>query len=81
MRFFEAAPGRARSIKKNFCVGFPFFTSKWNYCRVIGPQNKIFIKNQLNLLLSLKNALVRENNLEERTFYRTILVFLSLPGF
>jgi hypothetical protein len=27
MRFFEAAPGRARAIKK-FFAGFPFFTSK-----------------------------------------------------
>jgi hypothetical protein len=50
MRFFEAAPGRARAIKKIFFAGFPFFTSKWNYCRVTGPQNKIFIKNQLTLI-------------------------------
>jgi hypothetical protein len=28
MHFFEAAPGRARAIKKNFFAGFPFFTSK-----------------------------------------------------
>jgi hypothetical protein len=28
MRFFEAAPGRARAIKKIFFAGFPFFTSK-----------------------------------------------------
>jgi hypothetical protein len=28
MRFFEAAPGRARAIKKNFFAGFPFFASK-----------------------------------------------------
>jgi hypothetical protein len=28
MRFFEAAPGRARAIKKIFLAGFPFFTSK-----------------------------------------------------
>jgi hypothetical protein len=28
MRFFEAAPGRARAIKQNFFAGFPFFTSK-----------------------------------------------------
>jgi hypothetical protein len=28
MRFFEAAPGQARAIKKNFFAGFPFFTSK-----------------------------------------------------
>jgi hypothetical protein len=28
MRFFEAAPGRAHAIKKNFFAGFPFFTSK-----------------------------------------------------
>jgi hypothetical protein len=28
MRFFEAAPGRARAIKKKFFAGFPFFTSK-----------------------------------------------------
>jgi hypothetical protein len=27
-RFFEAAPGRARAIKKIFFAGFPFFTSK-----------------------------------------------------
>jgi hypothetical protein len=27
MGFFEAAPGRARAIKKNFFAGFPFFTS------------------------------------------------------
>jgi hypothetical protein len=33
-----------------FYAGFSFFTSKWNYCRVTGPQNKIFIKNQLTLL-------------------------------
>jgi hypothetical protein len=52
MRFFEAAPGPARAIKKKFFAGFPFFTSKWNYCRVTGPQNKIFIKNQLTLLLN-----------------------------
>jgi hypothetical protein len=43
-------PGRARAIKKNFLAGFPFFTSKLNYCRVTGPQNKIFIKNQLTLM-------------------------------
>jgi hypothetical protein len=53
MRFFEAAPGRARAIKKKFFAGFAFFTSKWNYCRVTGPQNKIFIKNQLTLLYSI----------------------------
>jgi hypothetical protein len=52
MRFFEAAPGRAHAIKKNFFAGFAFFTSKWNYCRVTGPQNKIFIKNQLTLIYS-----------------------------
>jgi hypothetical protein len=40
---------RARS-KKFFFAGFRFSTSKWNYCRVTGPQNKIFIKNQLTLL-------------------------------
>jgi hypothetical protein len=51
MRFFEAAPGRARAIQKIFFAGFLFFTSKWNYCRMTGPQNKIFIKNQLTLLL------------------------------
>jgi hypothetical protein len=28
MLFFEAAPGRARAIKKIFFDGFPFFTSK-----------------------------------------------------
>jgi hypothetical protein len=28
MRFFEAAPGRARAIKKKFFAGFAFFTSK-----------------------------------------------------
>jgi hypothetical protein len=28
MRFFEAAPGRARAIKKFFFAGFLFFTSK-----------------------------------------------------
>jgi hypothetical protein len=28
MRFFEAAPGQARTIKKNFLAGFPFSTSK-----------------------------------------------------
>jgi hypothetical protein len=28
MRFFEAAPGRARAIKKIFLAGFAFFTSK-----------------------------------------------------
>jgi hypothetical protein len=28
IRFFEAAPGRARAIKTNFFAGFPFFTSK-----------------------------------------------------
>jgi hypothetical protein len=50
VRFFKAAPGRARTIKKIFFAGFPFFTSKWNYCRVTGPQKKIFIKNQLTLL-------------------------------
>jgi hypothetical protein len=50
MSFFEAAPGRARAIKKFFFAGFAFFTSKWNYCRVTGPQNKIFIKNQLTLV-------------------------------
>jgi hypothetical protein len=47
---FEAAPGRPHAINKNFFAGFPFFTSKWNYCRVTGPQNKIFIKNQLTLV-------------------------------
>jgi hypothetical protein len=58
MRFFEAAPGRARATKKIFFAGFPFFTSKWNYCRVTGPQNKIFIKNQLTLLCSASNMRV-----------------------
>jgi hypothetical protein len=28
MHSFEAAPGRARAIKKKFFAGFPFFTSK-----------------------------------------------------
>jgi hypothetical protein len=28
MRFFEAAPGRARAIKQIFFAGFPFFTAK-----------------------------------------------------
>jgi hypothetical protein len=28
MRFFEAAPGQARTIKKKFFAGFPFFTSE-----------------------------------------------------
>jgi hypothetical protein len=28
MPFFEAAPGRARAIKKKFFVGFPFFKPK-----------------------------------------------------
>jgi hypothetical protein len=28
MRFFEAAPGRVRAIKKYFFAGFAFFTSK-----------------------------------------------------
>jgi hypothetical protein len=28
MRFFEAAQGRARAIKKHFFAGFPFFTPK-----------------------------------------------------
>jgi hypothetical protein len=28
MRFFEAMPGRARAIEKNFFAGFAFFTSK-----------------------------------------------------
>jgi hypothetical protein len=28
IRFFEAAPGQARAIKKIFVAGFPFFTSK-----------------------------------------------------
>jgi hypothetical protein len=28
MPFFEAVPGRARAIKKNFFTGFTFFTSK-----------------------------------------------------
>jgi hypothetical protein len=28
MRFFEAAPGRARAIKQIFLAGFAFFTSK-----------------------------------------------------
>jgi hypothetical protein len=50
MRFFEAAPGRLRAIKTFFLAGFPFFTSNWIYCRVTGPQNKIFIKNQLTLV-------------------------------
>jgi hypothetical protein len=50
MCFFEVAPGRARAIKKFVFAGFAFFTSKWNYCRVTGPQNKIFVKNQLTLL-------------------------------
>jgi hypothetical protein len=50
MHFFEAEPGRACVIKKNFFAGLPFFTSKWNYSRVTGPQNKIFIKNQLTLV-------------------------------
>jgi hypothetical protein len=52
MRFFEAMPGRAREIKKIFFASFLFFTSKLNYCRVTGPQNKIFIKNQLTLVYS-----------------------------
>jgi hypothetical protein len=28
MHFFEAAPGRARTIEKIFFAGFTFFTSK-----------------------------------------------------
>jgi hypothetical protein len=40
-------------MKKNFLAAFPFFTSKWKYCRVTGPQNKIFIKNQLTLMRSI----------------------------
>jgi hypothetical protein len=28
MRFFEAAPGRARAINKIFFAGFSFFSSK-----------------------------------------------------
>jgi hypothetical protein len=52
MRFFEAAPGGARAIEKLFLACFEFFTSKWNYCRVTGPLNKIFIKNQLTLVCS-----------------------------
>jgi hypothetical protein len=28
MRFFEAVPGRARTIKKILFAGFPIFTSK-----------------------------------------------------
>jgi hypothetical protein len=28
MRFFEAAPGRARAIENFFVAGFAFFTSK-----------------------------------------------------
>jgi hypothetical protein len=28
MHFFEAAPGQARAIEKNFFAGFAFFTSK-----------------------------------------------------
>jgi hypothetical protein len=28
MHFFEAAPGRARAIKKIFFASFPFFPSK-----------------------------------------------------
>jgi hypothetical protein len=58
MRFFEAAPGRA--IKTFVFAGFPFFTSKWNYCRVTGPQNKIFIKNQLTLLDILYSRMRRK---------------------
>jgi hypothetical protein len=50
MHFFEATQGRAHAIKQIFFAGFPFFTSKLNYCRVTGPQNKIFIKNQLTLV-------------------------------
>jgi hypothetical protein len=53
MRFFEATPGRAHALKNFFFAGFPFFTSKWNYRRVTGPQNKIFIKNQLTLLCTV----------------------------
>jgi hypothetical protein len=57
MLFFEAAPGRTSAIeKKFFFVGLALFTSKWNYCRVTGPQNKIFIKNQLTLLYSVQCA-------------------------
>jgi hypothetical protein len=36
--------------RKNFWAVFACFTSKLNYCRVTGPQNKIVIKNQLTLL-------------------------------
>jgi hypothetical protein len=61
MRFLEAPPGRRRTIKKIFFAGFPFFTSKWNYFRVTGPQNKIFIKNQLTLMYKYK----------EKSFYST----------
>jgi hypothetical protein len=50
MLFFEAAPGRARTIEKFFFASFAFFTFKLNYCRVTGPQNKIFNKNKLTLI-------------------------------
>jgi hypothetical protein len=57
MHFFDAAPGCACAIEKFCFARFAFFTSKWNYCRVTGPQNKIFINNQLTLF-SFDNILL-----------------------
>jgi hypothetical protein len=57
MRCFEAVPGRARTVEKFFFAGFAFFTSKWNYCRVTGPQNKIFIQNQLTLMCRAQSGI------------------------
>jgi hypothetical protein len=51
MRFFAATPGRERAVEQIFFAGFACFTS---YCRVTGPQNKTFIKNQLTLLYTVQ---------------------------
>jgi hypothetical protein len=51
--FFETVPGHAHTIEKIYFRFRIFYISKWNYCRVTGPQNKIFIKNQLTLMLTL----------------------------
>jgi hypothetical protein len=63
MLFFEAAPGRARTIEKFFFAGFAFFTFKLNYCRVTGPQNKIFNKNKLTLVIKSRGSVLFQNSI------------------
>jgi hypothetical protein len=52
----------ARAIE-NFFASFAFFTSKWSYRRVTGPQNKIFIKNQL-LYIRQKSTVVYSSKIK-----------------